>query len=373
MTQPLLNEIFAEIERSPHQAIPFSRYMQLALYHPEWGYYQTNRTKLGKEGDFFTNAHVGTVMGRVLGRLFRRMVAMTGNEEEWVLVEMGAGDGRLMEQVANEWLAQGGKPDKLHAYLVETSPYHRRLQQERLSLHPVSFHWSRRLEEVPRAKYSFLYTNELVDAFPVHRIKKEGGAIWEAYVSKGKNGCLSECWFPLKESDDPAVWERGRLLAEGQIAEVSVAAREWLSEVAGWLEKGMLLTIDYGGETEELLARREGTLRAYREHRLWTDLYHTPGEMDLTAHVDFTLLRLWGAQLGLRTFACLSQAEFLLRAGVLDLLPATPARDPFSAEAKQARAVTHLIHPQGMGERFRVLLQGKGVSASDMEQLVPNL
>jgi SAM-dependent MidA family methyltransferase len=89
--------------------------------------------------------------------------------------------------------------------------------------------------------------------------------------------------------------------------------------------------------------------------------------------VDFTLLRQWGMELGLHTFACLSQAEFLLRAGVLDLLPATPARDPFSAEAKQARAVTHLIHPQGMGERFRVLLQGKGVSASDMEQLVPNL
>ncbi|MFC7442304.1 class I SAM-dependent methyltransferase [Laceyella putida] len=373
MTQPLLNEIIAEIEQSPERAIPFSRYMELALYHPTWGYYQTDRIKLGKEGDFFTNAHVGSIVGQVLGRLFRRMVTLVGREEDWVLVEMGAGDGRLMEQVAREWIAQGGKPDKLNSYLVETSPYHRRLQQERLAPLPISFHWSRSLQEVPRAKYSFLYVNELVDAFPVHRIKKEGGVIWEAHVIKGMHGRLRESWQPLKQASDPAIWERAQLLAEGQMAEVAVAARQWIGEVAAWMERGILLTIDYGGETGELLMRSHGTLRAYREHRLLTDLYQMPGEMDLTAHVDFTSLRHWGESLHMRTLAYLTQADFLLRAGVLDLLPSKPVPDPFSPEAKRRRAITQLIHPQGMGESFRVLLQAKGMPALTRQQLFPNL
>jgi SAM-dependent MidA family methyltransferase len=157
------------------------------------------------------------------------------------------------------------------------------------------------------------------------------------------------------------------------MAEVAVAARQWIGEVAAWMERGILLTIDYGGETGELLMRSHGTLRAYREHRLLTDLYQMPGEMDLTAHVDFTSLRHWGESLHMRTLAYLTQADFLLRAGVLDLLPSKPVPDPFSPEAKRRRAITQLIHPQGMGESFRVLLQAKGMPALTRQQLFPNL
>lgn len=373
MSQALIEEIIAEIDQSPGQAIPFSRYMELALYHPRWGYYQTDRIKLGKEGDFFTNAHVGSMMGQLLGRLFAHWTARWGKEAEWVLVEIGAGDGRLMEQVIKEWLAQGGTLDKLKGYLVETSPFHQQLQRDRLAPFSLSLQWVERLEQIPPSTYAFVYSNELVDAFPVDRIKKEGGALWKAYVIKGMDGGLQDDWRPLNCKDDVELWDQAQHLSEGQQAEVSVRVHRWLEQVASWMESGVLLTIDYGGERDELLMRPHGTLRAYHQHQLLTDLYQMPGEMDLTAYVDFTALRRWGEQGGFRTLAYQTQAEFCLHAGILDLLPRTLSPDPFSPEAKRMRAINQLIHPQAMGESFRVLLQAKGLDAMIEKQLFPNL
>ena len=159
-----------EMEQSREYRIPFSRFMELVLYHPVEGYYMRSRPKLGKSGDFFTNAHVGSVFGQTLCRLFLQMV--TEVEKPWALVEIGSGDGLLIEQMCVEFIKLGVDPTSVHLYLIETSPYHQELQKERLSGYPFSIKWASRVSDIPSYPYSMVYSNELVDALPVHRVKR---------------------------------------------------------------------------------------------------------------------------------------------------------------------------------------------------------
>lgn len=361
MAGELLSAIVSEIGQSEIKKIPFSRYMELALYHPNWGYYNRERPKLGREGDFFTNAHVGDIYGRVLSRFFlkkRETVETTGN---WAVVEMGAGDGRLAEQVAQGLLEAGQDPAQIHFYLVEISPYHRRLQQERLARLPVPFFPVDHIGQIPPYAFSIVYSNELVDAFPVHRIKKERGQLFEAYVAWDPDlQKLTEEWIPVTNPEIRAYLSRLSIrLQEGQQMEVNLSALEWLQKVASWMKKGYLLTIDYGGRMAELLERRHGTLRSYQNHQLSSDWYGRPGEMDMTSHVNFEALEIWGKDFGLSTLSYQTQSHFLLEAGILEFLPRELPVDPFTPGAKRKRAIQQLIFPQAMGEAFQVLLQAK--------------
>ncbi|SEN08053.1 class I SAM-dependent methyltransferase [Lihuaxuella thermophila] len=363
MPEELLSVIVSEIRQSGMNKIPFSRYMELALYHPKWGYYNREHPKLGREGDFFTNAHVGDIYGRVLSRFFLKKREQVNPQGKWAIVEMGAGDGRLAEQVAQGLLEAGQDPAQIHFYLVEKSPYHRKLQQARLAGLPVPFAQVDHIGQIPPYPFSIVYSNELVDAFPVHRIKKERGQLLEAYVAWDADlQTLTEVWIPLTNPGICAYLSRLSIrLPEGQQMEVHLAAMEWLKKVASWMKKGYLLTIDYGGRHAELLDRRYGTLRSYRHHRLSSDWYSRPGEMDITSHVNFEALEILGEDVGLSVLSYQSQSRFLLEAGILEWLPPELPGDPFTPEAKRKRAIQQLIFPQAMGEAFQVLLQAKGL------------
>jgi SAM-dependent MidA family methyltransferase len=367
MENPLLAEILKQIEESPEGRIPFAQYMELALYHPEWGYYQRDRVKLGREGDFFTNAHVGELYGLVLGRLYAKWIRRFASVGEWAVVEMGAGDGRLAEQVGKGLCDAGIPPEQIRFHLVEISPFHRQSARERLAALPVSYCIHRRLPEIPPVKVAFIYSNELVDAFPVHRIKKDGGLLLESWVSKGEDRKLAEKWIPLG-TDSADLLKLGSDLRDGEMLEVPLAARGWLQEVARWLNEGILVTIDYGASTR-VLKQKKGTLRGYRKHRVIPDILETPGEIDLTCDVNFSLLEEWGESEGLMMVANLTQAEFLLQSGIAGLLPAAVPTDPFSPEAKRVRAIKQLIHPQAMGESFRILIQSKGLEINRGQNL----
>ncbi len=366
----MLSAIVSEIGRSGNERIPFSRYMELALYHPERGYYNREQPKLGRAGDFFTNAHVGDIYGKVLSRFFRSKKEAAKVEGKWAIVEMGAGDGRLAEQVALGLLEAGEDPGQIHFYLVETSPYHRRLQQARLAHLPVQFFPAEHIGQIPTCAFSIVYSNELVDAFPVHRIKKERGQLLEAYVAWDPDlKKLKEEWIPTANREILAYLSRLSVrLQEGQQMEVSLSALDWLKKVASWMKKGYLLTIDYGGCTAELLERPEGTLRSYRNHRLLSDCYGQPGETDMTSHVNFEALEIWGNDFGLTTLSYQTQSRFLLDAGILELLPREQPGDPFTSAARKKRAVQQLIFPQAMGEAFQVLLQAKGLPNSSFHE-----
>ncbi len=348
-----------EMRHSPMKAIPFVRWMELQLYHPKWGYYQQEHSILGKQGDFFTSAHVGDLFGRTLSRAFLPLVPSS----EWVLVEVGPGDGRLAEQVVSGLLEQGVTPEEIELFLVETSPYLQRLQQQRLEKYPIRCSWARRVSDLPRRPFSLIYSNELVDAFPVHRIRMEQGELKEIYVTydedsdsfKEVSGSLSTDQL-RRYIDEFAIQ-----LYERQAIEINLQAYHWLEEVANWMEKGYLFTIDYGGEIEEIITpdRKNGTIRFYQKHQLLSDPYSAIGKADVTSHVCFTSLIHWGEQLGLKKLKFQTQAAFLLESGILNLCTELTNLDPFSPAGKQRRAIQQLLHPYGMGEVFRVLLQAK--------------
>src|SRR5690606_32103581 len=130
-----------EIASSPCRAIPFYRYMELCLYHPRWGYYRRERTKIGREGDYYTSSHVGDLFGRVMSDVIADMRRFFLSSRRWLLVEVGAGDGRLMQQMMKGLKEQGVDRGELICCLVETSPYHRSLQEKRLKESPYPIRW----------------------------------------------------------------------------------------------------------------------------------------------------------------------------------------------------------------------------------------
>ncbi|MFC4076560.1 class I SAM-dependent methyltransferase [Salinithrix halophila] len=367
MAGKLLGAIVEEIWSSPNKRIPFARFMEQALYHPRWGYYRREGRKIGREGDFFTSPYAGELFGLTLSRVIGRLARRFPTDRPWAVVEMGGGDGRLAEQVIRG-LAQRGLSHPPVYWMIETSSYHRRLQRERLKNSPWEVQWIDSVETIPAGTPAILFSNELVDAFPVHRVRKREGCLREIYVTwNTQDTHLEEVEGPLSRPELAAYFaESGRNLVEGGEAEVPLAAREWIQQIGGWLEQGILLTIDYGGTSLELDSplRREGTLRGFRKHRLVTDLLSQPGETDLTADVCFTALRRWGEEAGLFPQWYGSQSRFLLEAGILEELTPPSDADPFSPEAKRIRSLRQLALPGGMGEQFRVLIQAKG-------QLIP--
>ncbi|WP_169713690.1 class I SAM-dependent methyltransferase [Paludifilum halophilum] len=371
---PLIRYMVDEMDAAPEKAIPFRRYMELALYHPRWGYYRRERPKVGRKGDFYTSPYVGDTFGFSIGRVISDMQKVFPPEKPWSVVEMGAGEGRLAEQILHFLHGQGVDPHRFCYYLMETSPYHREIQRSRLTGCSLPIDWIDRWDEIPRGTPSILISNELVDALPVHRVRMdENGELSEIYVGWDEiEERLTEREGPLTRSSLSDYFsEMGWRLEKGATAEVNLEAESWIKELADWLDIGFVLTVDYGGTVEELSlpARREGTLRGYRDHRLCTDIYQRPGETDLTSHVNFTALQRWGREAGLHNLLYTTQPRFLIQAGILEELTSHENPDPFSSEARRNRHIRQLIEPGGMGDAFRVLIQSKGVENPSLRVL----
>jgi SAM-dependent MidA family methyltransferase len=349
------------IEQAPERQIPFRRFMELALYHPKWGYYTRKGTTIGREGDFYTSPLTGEVFGYTLGAWLGRLVEAWGPPRSWWLVEAGPGDGRLMQHLLNG-LVQTGSSLPAACGLIEVSPWYRRLQAERLGQAPVPVEWLEQPEALPQEPV-IVISNEFFDAFPVHRLTKTREGLKEWYVSQ-EGGRLVEKRGPVS---DPAciryLQAMGRPpLEEGEEVEVPLDTQRWMQNWVGPITEGWILTIDYGGTLEEQLhpARRQGTIRGYRRHQLVQDWLESPGETDLTADVHFSALQHWGEELGWETRYYDSQDRFFMQAGIWDQIQPAVDRDPFSSEAKRNRAIRQLALPGGMGSSFRVLIQSKG-------------
>ncbi|QKG84789.1 SAM-dependent methyltransferase [Kroppenstedtia pulmonis] len=370
---PLLQQIIREIRRSPGHRISFRHYMELALYHPRWGYYRQERPKIGRQGDYYTSSYVGEGFGLLMSRVLLDMSRTFSPSSSWAVVEMGAGEGRLAEQILKGLASQGVKEEKFRYYLVETSPYHQALQRTRLAKLPYQRFWTDTLHAIPGDIPSILVSNELVDAFPVHRVRMTREGLKEIYVTWDADANR------LKEEEGPVSCselldyfeEMDWTLEEGMSTEVNLAAHRWMKDVGEWLKTGYVITVDYGGTMEELAspARRDGTLRCYQGHRLHTDWYREPGEADLTSDVNFTALQRWGKEVGLQPLLFTSQARFLIRAGILDELRDHTNPDPFSPEAKRNRGLRQLILPGEMGDAFQVLVQKKNVNPGGLSLL----
>ena len=365
-------ELKAEIVGLIEQTGPisFARYMELCLYHPQLGYYTSSRTRIGKQGDFFTSSSVHSLFGRLIARQVIQLWQLMG-EGPFTLVEQGAGEGYLCLDLLN---ALAEEAPELYAQLeyriVELSPDHRQRQGARLSTHIDAgrINWCEFAGLVPFS--GCFVSNELVDAFPVHLVEKKDGRLLEVMVN-WVDGVFVEELGPLS---DPRLIDYFELsqqpLVEGNRAEVNLASLAWIESVGRNLERGAVLTIDYGYPAAELLApwRRAGTLLCYHRHQSSDNPYQHVGCQDITAHVNFSVLEKIAADQGLETLYFGEQYRFLMGLGFLEELIRLQAleTDPQRAQALRMTLKNLILPDGGMGESFKVLLQGKGLGQPDL-------
>ncbi|RKO67065.1 class I SAM-dependent methyltransferase [Desulfofundulus salinus] len=368
---PLLGKIIALIKaRGP---ITFKDFMQIALYYPGLGYYTGPGEKIGPRGDFYTSADVHPLFGAMLAKQFSQIWECLGQPQNWVLVEYGAGKGFLARDILNA-LATSFRPawEGVRYYIIEASPEMVRRQKEFLAPFPEEkVSWANALSEVGNPGYinGIIFGNELVDAFPVHRVRQTASGLKEIYIN-WRDGRLVE---EEGELSTPLLGEYfttlGIKLAQGQVAEVNLAAREWLQEVAAGLGRGFVLIIDYGMDSMELYhpSRFEGTLRCYRQHRLSSDPLNHVGQQDITSHVNFSALIHWGREAGLHLAGYTTQMDFLLNLGIVEAIPRSAPDYVFDERTtRTVMAVKKLILPEGMGGIFKVLALCKGVEQPDL-------
>jgi len=315
--------------------IPFSRYMQLALHEPGVGYYAGGAQKFGRGGDFVTAPELGSLFGRTLAR---ELAAFDR------VLELGAGSGALAEVLTRALDRE---------YLVlETSAELRERQAKRLGSR------IRHLERLPAGFRGAIIANEVVDAIPVEAVHWTAGGIGQRGVDAG-----------LRWADRPA---EGELLQEAEriplprpyVSEIGLEARAWMRTLSQSLEAGAIFVIDYGFPRREYYhpQRAEGTLMCHYRHQAHADPFARPGEEDITAHVDFSALAGAARAAGAEVLGYATQAQFLVNCGITEVLAETNAENalryaPIAAQAQK------LLSPAEMGELFKVLAVGRGLTA----------
>jgi len=336
--EPDLVDLIADIIRAEGGRITFERYMELALYHPRRGYYAA-RPPIGKTGDFLTNVSVGPLFGRILASQFLKIRTELGNPPDFQIIEFGGHRGRFRDDVLRE------APELDYQIIESGNPF-------------------------PERFTGCVFTNEFLDALPVHRVRVVGGCWKELYVVTAVPGGIApqECRRDsgyYKEEEGPLSSPRLQEalkglpthLMEGYTTEVNLRALDWMTDVAQRLTRGTVITIDYGYERDQYFAphRQEGTLLCYHHHTENRNPFIHVGNQDITTHVEFTSLMEQGRRNGLETVLFCDQSQYLLEAGH-EILAKITARDggQWSPERNQ---IHQLIHPTLMGSTFKVLVQ----------------
>ena len=364
---PLVKQMTTLIQETG--PLTFARFMELALYDEEYGYYMTggglsrSTTPIGGEGsDFFTAPSLSPILARCLVRQLAEIDERLGHPPVFHLVEMGPGDGTLLRDLLQECREQQASLlPRLACILVDCSPAFRRRQQDTLAAwqeQGVAIRWVADLQSIPNGSLTgTLLSNELVDAFPVHRVRMEEDGLRELYVTS-RDHALHERWA------EPSTPELASFLSDldvelpvGFTTEISLEAVKWIEQVAGVLDRGVVITIDYGHVARDYVApeRKNGTLLGYHRHTVSTNPYTRVGEQDLTAHVNFSSLAHTGEQVGLTTTGFTNLQHFLMSLGIQELV------EGCEQESEAVRAAAQLLRPHGMGTTFKVLMQHKGV------------
>ncbi|HAJ58671.1 MAG TPA: hypothetical protein DCP31_04920 [Cyanobacteria bacterium UBA8543] len=413
--QNLRSLIARRIAAAPNQRITFAEYMDLVLYHPDQGYYATGTVSIGAGGDFFTSPHLGNDFGELLAEQFAQIWDILGRPKPFTLMEMGAGQGLLAVDVLGYLYRQHSDCFAALEYIIVEKAAGLIAQQQQLlqklrlptkdNSQSLPLRWSS-LEEIPENSITgCCFSNELVDALPVHQFAIAQGQLQEIYVTTGNRAGdritldvipSSEINF-VEVTDTPStprIAEYFDLVGidlmsgaypDGYRSEVNLAALDWLKTVANKLQRGFLLTIDYGYPAPRYYqpARHQGTLQCYYRHRHHNDPYLYVGHQDITAHVDFTALERQGELSGLRKVGFTQQGLFLMALGLGDRIAALSSPGDARGEAiagvqevmtiMRRREVLHqLMNPMGVGG-FGVLIQSKGLTIEQQQQTLKGL
>lgn len=319
--------------------ITFHAFMEMALYYPHLGYYTSGARRIGKAGDYFTNVSVSRVFGELLADYFVKTWQRIG-KGPFTIIEMGSERGILSKDIKS--------------YIARRHPDFSEV---------LDFHALERGNSIPAIENGIYFSNELVDAFPVHRVRMTKDGLKEIYVNFSQSGFDETLAEPSTPEIERYFKELDIELPVGYVAEVNLDAVRWIEHIAASLKRGIVLTIDYGYESPELYAprRADGTLLAYRKHTVEHNLYVDIGEQDLTSHVNFSALMQWGEDAGLATKSFTDQTKFFMQLDLDAKLREMRAEISDDVEFQKAQlALKHLILPEGMGSTFKVLVQQKG-------------
>lgn len=335
--------------------ISFARYMELALYAPGLGYYSAGSRKLGASGDFVTAPELSPLFGRSLARQVAELLAQDIPD----IIELGAGSGALAATLLSE-LAAPGQPPRRYRILEVSADLRERQQallRERVPEWLDRIEW---LDALPQSFSAVVIGNEVLDALPVHRVRKTGDCLLELGVC-ATGGTLDRA---IRPADAALIAGTPRDLPDDYETEIGLAAPALVRDLGLRLARGALLFIDYGFPAHEYFhpQRNRGTLMCHYRHRAHGDPFLWPGLQDITAHVEFSAIANAGAAAGLDLLGYASQAQFLINCGITDLLAQTPASDA-ARYAPLAAAVQTLLSPAEMGELFKVIAFGRGISA----------
>lgn len=344
--------------------IPYSAYMEQALYAPGLGYYSAGASKLGREGDFVTAPELSPLFGKVLARQVSSLFLNLAP----TLLEVGAGSGALAASLLEELQQLGALPDQY--FILELSADLR--QRERDTLAARVPHLLERVTWLDRLPPSFsgvVIGNEVLDAMPVEVFRITGDKIEQAVEQAGvaiKDDAFGWSFRPAPDALARMVGTLG--LAAGYRSEVALAAPAFIASLAKIMEKGVALFIDYGFPRHEYYhpQRSEGTLMCHYRHRAHDDPFFLPGLQDITAHVDFSAIASAAADNGLDVLGYATQAQFLINCGITNVLAACAAESagaPSAGYLTLTNGAQRLLSPAEMGELFKVIALGRGIEA----------
>jgi SAM-dependent MidA family methyltransferase len=339
--------------------------MKAALYDPHEGYYcRPDSERWGREGDYRTSSERSELFAATFARYFAKLHEKLGSPPTWTIVEVGVGAGHFAAELLRTLQHRFPKVFSVTRYVLdEASADSRSRAAERLA--PFSAHIRfQRLEELEPLEHAVIFSNELLDAFPVHRVIIQGNQLREFYVKANENGCFS--WLigaPSTKRLAEYLAQLGFQLPEGRIAEINLEVEAWLTLISSKVTEGYLLTVDYGAQASDLYSspeRQNGTLRAFHKHRMIDDVLARPGEQDITSTIEWTAVKNWGKKAGLESVDFQRLDRFLLDSGLLEELELR--HDEAANDSERIRistAVRSMILPDEMATSFSVLVQRK--------------
>ena len=365
----LLEWIKSQIESNG--PVTVARFMEWALYHPEWGYY-TRGPQIGPRGDFTTSPEASTVFGAVLARHIMEVDTLLERPQSLHILECGPGRGTLARDILES--LRNAAPDvyaRARYLMLEISPALKQMQETLLGDgYTNRVEWISSLSELTTGIQGAVIANEFLDAFPVHVLSRQDGELVEQYVDVGQEGELICVYDRISSSHlNDFVQRYGLRLEDGERIEVSLGAAEWLAELSTCLERGVACFFDYGDTHPKRFseARRAGTLLGYRGGAVTDNPLAHPGEQDLTALVDFTHLSDTAMDAGFDLLGITRQATFLVGLGLGEGSTATLAHNNVDGALEYRKGLQALISMEGLG-RFHVMLLAKGMDPDSTRQ-----
>ena len=366
-SHPDLSKALADaLEDGP---IPFRRFMEIALYHPQGGYYCRESSRIGPDGDFYTSPHQSPWLGRMIAPLLEKIRRSMDEPPSLPVWEYGPGEGWLALDILEATRSSLAALHRAIAYTFaeQSAQARKRIREKFQDSDEVRF--ADASPYPPAGFEGVVLAHEFLDALPVHALIQKERHLQERYVAQRGEGLLFCEGPPSDERLRDWFSDLEIQLSRGQMAEVNLCAFDWVNEVARRMERGAVLIFDYGFSARALYGptRPDGALRGYRNHTLVNDVLSRPGETDLTTHVDFTSILRAAATHGMKLAGFTDQAHFLLGAGLSQALEKAAGEDDEKTR-RERQSVMGIMGPTGLGGAIKVMMLSKNLKLDDLSE-----